>query len=238
MLIKGGIATHFSGRSGDVVFAHNRGGIYARDFTSPTDPETARQLLMRGALASANQEWRDYTPEERTVWDNYAKKVTVNNRFGEARHTTGRSHFVGWFLAFTGATNAEPVAFPTPTRLHSPAPPLLTFVSYTAQVDTTMDIFLQTGFTDPTDDAGALVKIVCYLSPPLAVTRNFWKQEFPDYDSINRVAGAPGNVNLQMSSSAGWDPAGGEKAFIKFRYIRDDGRLSAFVYDNGITDPP
>jgi len=235
MLIKGGLITGLSGRSGAVVYAHGRGGTYSRDFVTPTNPDTARQQLIRGALTGANQEWRDYSSEERSIWDNYAKKVPKNNRFGEKRFATGRAHFIAWYLAFTGATGAEPVTFPTPTRLHSPAPPLLTFVSYTAQVDTTMDIFLQTRFTDPTDDAGALVKIVCYLSPPLAATRNFWKQEFPDFGSINRAAGAPGSVNLQMSSSAGWDAAGGERAFIKFRYIRDDGRLSAFVYDNNLT---
>ena len=237
MLIKSGIVTHLSGRSGSQVFAHNRSGQYARDFTSPIDPESARQLLLRGALGSANAEWRDLSQSDRSVWNNYGNSVKVLNRFGDPHNITGRAHFIAWFVAFTAATDAVPISFPVPTHLTLPSSPFLLDAQIAidglgeARWDGTMKQI------DHSTDAGHDQICACYTSGPLDITRNFWKQDFPYHHGHEYVGGVSEIVQFAFDISLGWDIAGDEKCFFKARFIREDGRLSAFSYSNSITEP-
>lgn len=235
MLVQGGIAGLLSGRSGSVVFARNRGGAYARDFTSPTDPGTARQLLLRSALGSANEEWRNLSATDRTVWENYGKTVTKRNRFGESKHVTGRAHFVAWFLAFTGGLDFEPTSFPLPTDLITPARPIIKINQIL--VNAPGNLFIFTSFTqlDPWGDVSPPDQIIFYGSPPLPLVRNFWKQNFPSHDSIGFSSETINPHTANWVITGGWDQAGGQKIFMKFRFIRRDGRISSFTYADGIS---
>lgn len=236
-LAQGGIVGALSGRLGDVVYAHSRDGLVVRQFTQPTDPGTARQVLMRDALQSANTEWASLSLSDRSVWMNYGNVVKVANRFGVRRLITGREHFIGWFLAVTGATDAEPDVMTTPRLLTTPATPLGNSVDV-AITEAGQAFFNPASKTlDPWPEPPNVDLFVGYLSPPLPLTRNFWKQSFPAHTSNTYVNDSIKIVQTWGLTSFGWDPAGGERAFWKLRFIRNDGRLSPWVYGFTLTEP-
>ncbi len=95
-LIKfGGGVVQMAGSIAGNVFARNRYGNYARARTKPVNPNSARQVVIRAAIAYLTQHWNGtLTPAERTAWNSYAAAVTMKNRLGENINLTGFNHFI------------------------------------------------------------------------------------------------------------------------------------------------
>lgn len=104
MLFRGLLATQLSGALDGLIAAHNSGGPYFRNRTTPTDPNTSRQIYMRTALNAAYLNWLDLSPELRAVWEAYARSIERVNRIGAKRHNSGWNEFV---RAFTYRRYAE-----------------------------------------------------------------------------------------------------------------------------------
>lgn len=235
-VILGSVVGTISGRLGDVVYARTRDGLIARVFTPPTDPSTARQVLMRDAMQNVNTEWNDFSSKDRQTWENYGKTVTTTDRFGISRHRSGRDHFIAWFLAFTAATGAEPVTMVTPSSLIAPAGVTRNEVFFPVEDDGTMDYDAGIETAAGTQWPAGTNYCVSYVSPELPVTRNFWKQSFP-FNGFTSFAGAPSDpLPLFFSMGGGFDPDGGKRFFHKTRFITEDGRLSPFFYNFNLSN--
>ena len=104
MLYRGLLATQLSGAIDGLIASHNSGGAYFRNRTTPTNPNTSRQIYMRGALNAAYANWLDLSPELRGQWEAYARSVERTNRIGSKRHNSGWNEFV---RAFTYRLYAE-----------------------------------------------------------------------------------------------------------------------------------
>lgn len=234
-VILGSVIGTISGRLDDVVYARTRDGLIARVFTPPTDPGSTRQLLMRDAMQSVNTEWANLSATDRVTWENYGKTVTSKDRFGAPRHRSGRDHFIAWFLAFTGATNAEPVTMVVPASLLTPTTVLRNQVAFYVDVGGNMNYDGSVEWTAGASWPSGTNYCVSYISPELPLTRNFWKQSFPSFGYIS-FAGAPANpIPLFFSMGGGFDPAAGKRLFHKTRFITADGRLSPFFYHSNIS---
>ena len=55
--------TNISGKSGGSVFAHNKNGNYVRRLGIATQPQTAKQTLVRGVFGLFSRMWSDLTQE-------------------------------------------------------------------------------------------------------------------------------------------------------------------------------
>jgi hypothetical protein len=188
-------------------------------------------------MSSASDTWALSISTFRSTWDVYGKSVTVTNRLGDPRHITGRAHFIAWFLAYTGAHNAEPVAFPVPASLSIPATPLITNLTAEIAGDTSLAWLGDHSQIDPWGDPDPEDRLSTYTSPPLADTRNFWKQYWAGYGSDDFPSNNDTPTPFIIGGGNGFDVAGGEAAFVKLHYIRRDCRLSPFVYYRVITVP-
>lgn len=83
------------GSIGGQVHSRNRFGGYVRARTTPVNPSTQRQSVVRAVVASLAQHWgTDLTLEQRAGWDVYAAGTTWINKLGATIALTGFNHFV------------------------------------------------------------------------------------------------------------------------------------------------
>ena len=77
------------------VFSRNAGGNYIRAKTTPINPNSARQQLVRNAINALVARWNNIlTGVQRTAWNLYASNVTVLNRLGESTNLSGFNHYI------------------------------------------------------------------------------------------------------------------------------------------------
>ena len=95
MLFKSGIITQGSGSFGGLTASHNRGGMYFRARTIPTNPNTAFQVVVRVATANLVNLWQSIlTQAQRDEWEVYAANVAFINRLGDPTFLSGLNQYV------------------------------------------------------------------------------------------------------------------------------------------------
>ena len=94
-----GTAGIFSGKLGGLIFSHNKGGRYVRVMGIPTNPNSARQQEVRGALATQSAAWEGLTDAERSTWETWAQNNPLTDPLGQVvRPVAVRVHFVHDFF--------------------------------------------------------------------------------------------------------------------------------------------
>lgn len=91
----GGGIIQMSGSIAGDTFARNRYGNYVRARTKPTNPNTARQVAIRTAIAFLTDRWsHTLDADQRAAWNLYGDNVNMTNRLGEVIHLTGFNHYI------------------------------------------------------------------------------------------------------------------------------------------------
>ena len=116
MKFKSQIFTQVSGSIGGITFFQGRSGMTARARAIPTDPNTAQQIVVRGALAALATRWGSVlTAAQRAAWDVYAANVSMVNPLGDQINLSGINQYVrsNTELHVAGATlvDAAPTVF-------------------------------------------------------------------------------------------------------------------------------
>jgi hypothetical protein len=94
-LFKPGIAVAaVSGSIGGTVFSHNRGGMYIRNRSIPTNPQTEKQIAIRTILSQQSALWRSASPSQQAAWTSWAAQHPVTNALGEKTTLSGQMAFV------------------------------------------------------------------------------------------------------------------------------------------------
>jgi len=94
-LFKSQVLTQASGSVGGLTYSHNRGGMYMRARTVPTNPNTPAQQLVRQILADLTNTWQSVLSQaQRDAWNVYASMVTMFNRLGDEITLSGQQHYV------------------------------------------------------------------------------------------------------------------------------------------------
>lgn len=95
LIMPGPLVGDLSGAVGGVVFARGRGGLTARNRTTPLNPQSVRQSEIRQSLATVTNRWTTVlTEEQREAWTIYADNVPVQNRLGQQRHLSGQQMYI------------------------------------------------------------------------------------------------------------------------------------------------
>lgn len=157
MKFKSQVYTQASGSIGGIVYSHNRGGMYTRGRSIPTNPNTTRQALARAAMNAAVQAWNALTDAQRAGWDNYAQNTPVTNKLGDSIILSGQNQFIrsNAYRIRAGATQVATA----PTVYNTGEPPTeitdISFATPTVNVDFELavatsddgDVALQLGFS-------------------------------------------------------------------------------------------
>lgn len=93
-LVRSASLTSISGSIGGMTFARNRGGLYVRNRSGTTNPNSPRQQTVRTSLANLATQWSALTPTRQQGWIQYASVVSVTNRLGEATKLSGQQQFL------------------------------------------------------------------------------------------------------------------------------------------------
>lgn len=89
----GMMMTDASGKLGGQVFSKNRGGSYVRTKVTPTNPQSAAQMSIRGIFASISSRWSSLTEAQRNSFNGFVSAYARTDIFGDLRNPSGKSLF-------------------------------------------------------------------------------------------------------------------------------------------------
>ncbi len=222
MKFKSPIFSQASGSLAGTVFSHNRGGMYVRARSIPTNPNTPFQQALRGFMTQLATAWSStLTPGQRAAWELYAANVPLIDRLGEPRTVTGLNMYTRSNVPRLQAGLARLDNAPTIFDLGSFTEPTIDAIDVNAN---TADIGFTAGDDWVSEDGAALL---VYISRPQSQSINYFKGPY-------RFAGAvlgnsttpptsPQTINLPFPAVAG------QRLFFAFNVTRADGRLSTRV---------
>lgn len=216
----GGGITEMRGSIAGNVYSRNRYGAYARARTVPVNPNTARQVAIRAAIAFLTDRWANtLTAVQRTAWNLYASNVVMTNKLGESINLTGFNHYIRSNVVAKNFSltivDAGPVVFELPAQ-----DPLYSFTisEATQQISTTYDDGM-----DWADETGA--NLLLSAGQPQNPQRNFFAGPWRLYGQVAGATGAPPAPPHGGASPFG--VAEGQHVWCYARIRRADGRLSA-----------
>lgn len=228
MLIKSGTITQGSGSLGGMTMAHNRGGLYLRARTLPTDPNSPRQQIARAAFTNTVQRWPTLDEGQRVAWSMWAANTPFVNALGDPIVLTGQQAYVYANQIRTQVTNA---GLGTLTPVDDGPTIYSTGAAVTSVVDALTDgteFDLTVNFTIGASPAG---NSILFVGRPQNISRKFFKGPY-QLAAIAPFGDGDPNVNftVDMTTPSSWSAsftvAAGDNLPIKIVNSFNDGRLS------------
>ena len=218
MKFKSALLTEASGSIGGIVFSHNKGGLYCRARTIPTNPASSFQAAVRQYMNQYANRWVDkLTPAQRRDWKAYAANVTIPNVLGAQIHIGPNAHYIRCAVArkMLGLTALDdaPTAFD---------------LGWFSAVSIVVSAATQTASLtfEPTDEWASEVggAMGVYLSRAVSPAIDFFKGP---YRYAGKVVGATPTPPTSPASIPMPFPVNvGQQVFAKVSVTRLDGRLS------------
>lgn len=219
-LFKSGVISSASGSAGGYTYSHNKGGMYIRNRSIPTNPGSAYQMVVRNAVTTLTAKWQELlTPTQRDAWKVYADQVLLPNPFGDQRAVPALSHYIRCNVPRlqTGLPRVDnaPVVFnlgdaTTPTYATLTPPTAATFT-----FDNTDDWANE-------DDAAMLF----YISPPRPQSVNYFKGPYRYADKTDGDAVTPPTSPNAIVTPFIYSASAPQRSFAQVRVSRADGRLT------------
>lgn len=219
MKFKSQVYTEASGSVGGLTYSHNRGGMYTRGRTIPTNPNSPQQQAVRGFVATLTSTWLNVlTAAERTQWDAYAAQVPLLDRLGEPRNVGGLAMYVRSNVPRlqAGLARVDPGAFPFNLGEFT-NPSFGNCLAATDVFDVTFD-----NSDDWANENGAAMTVLA--SRPQNPSINYFKGP---YRYAGLIAGdaitpptSPATITLPFGVEIG------QRIFVMIRVTRVDGRLA------------
>lgn len=95
MKFKSPVYSQVSGSVGGLTYAHAASTMYARARSLPTNPNTTRQVGIRGAVTALSARWNQVlTQAERDGWIAYANASPVTNKLGDPLTLSGQQMYI------------------------------------------------------------------------------------------------------------------------------------------------
>lgn len=201
------------------VFSRNKGGNYVRAKTTPINPNTALQQVVRAAMAFLTERWSSIlTAGQRTAWNLYGASVQVTNRLGESVNISGFNHYIRSNMIRKQKNAAiiddGPIVFEIPEQ----DPTMSIAVSEaTQQITITYDDAM-----DWADEDGGF--LISFQGSPQNGQRTFFGGPWRWFDTVAGVNGLP--PASPKVGAAQFAVSEGQRQWIYARILRADGRIS------------
>ena len=235
MLVLPILGSTYSGSIRGITAASNRGGLYFRGRTVPSNPQSPLQNALRSAVAVATGEWSQSLDDiERDSWNQYADQIDWSNAIGQSTRLSGQNMYVRSRSQALYAANlggGAPVFAPSaaPTEIALGVPPAITGTSLTVTAGPPVSAQFDMS-VDNSADYPVGVILLFYLSGAIPSGRR--SPTTPtNFVAHAAVTAAP---SIELIDSA-WnnrypDPVAGQKYRGYSRALYSDGRLSGRSY--------
>lgn len=218
-LIESHVLSRISGAMKGTVFSHNQGGAYMRGRTTPTNPNTEPQQVMRSIMSTLNDAWtNELTNAQRAGWETYAFNTPMLNRMGALTKRSGQNMFIRSNAARLQALLDRVDVAPTVFDLGTLSP--VGAIIADASADTLSIAWSGLDDWSTEDDSALLV----YQSRPQNGTKRFFKGP---YQLANAIAGNNAVSPVPPTVFASLFPLEeGQRVFLKLNVTRADGRYT------------
>jgi hypothetical protein len=208
-----------SGKVGEEVYAHNRGGQYVRAFTPPTDPNSPQQQSVRLFLTQLSAIWANlYGGPAWDSWKTYAQNVPLRRPGGRTIYITGRNHYIRSNVPRLIHSLARVDNAPTVFNLGKTDLNAIRVVTASANSANIHYASLDPWRFEP----GAALLIQVSRPQPLSV--NFFRGPYRTWASVKGKTGLPNP--LPALRALPFNYTLGVRGFWRARVTRADGRLS------------
>jgi len=219
----GGGVLDMRGSIGGQVHARNRYGNYVRARTTPVNPQSQAQNLVRTIIQTLSRAWSgDLTQLQRDAWEVYAAAITRVNKLGAQVKLTGFNHFIrsNAFILQNGGSRVD--AGPVSLTLPGADP------TFAAEIDVAGQEIAVT-FDDSlawANEVGGHMGI--YMSLPRSSATNFIAGPYRLAGTIDGAVSPPSSPDAIAVPF----PVGlGQQVKVKARIVESDGRLSDPFFD-------
>jgi len=219
LALYGGGIIGMSGSIAGNTHSHNRYGNYIRAKTKPTNPNTARQQVVKSAVAFLADRWANtLTAVQRTAWNLYGSSVARKNKLGADIYLTGYNHYMRSNVIRKQIVATIIDDAPTVFEIPGQDPTLTVTTSETTQL-------ISCGYDalmDWADENGAY--LIFFQGQPQNPQRNFFGGPWRICGIVPGVNGAP--PASPKLNAAVFAVAELQHQWIYARIARADGRIS------------
>ena len=117
----GSLITDGRGKQGGSVYSRNKGGAYARNKVTGTNPKTASQTTVRNRLSTFSQGWRALTDAQRAEWIAASGNFPYTNQFNNTYYLSGNQLYIALNTTLQNAGASTLTSPPTPGAVTAPA---------------------------------------------------------------------------------------------------------------------
>lgn len=201
------------------TYSRNHYGAYVRARTTPINPNTERQVLVRASVAFCAAFWANtLTAVQRAAWDLYGSSVAMIDKLGASMYLTGYNHFMRSNVIFKMVGGTPIAAGPTIFEIPAHDPTFSVTTSEAAQqlsfgFDVTMEWAVETG--------GILY---LFQGKPQNAQRNFFGGPWRHVGNVGGID--PGGPVSPALFTVDFAVAEGQRQWVYARIQRADGRLS------------
>ena len=89
----GAIVVDGRGKIGGHVASKNRAGAYLRTKVTPVNPQSSKQINVRGTFAGLSQAWRGLSVAQRASWNSSVASFAKTDIFGDLKNPSGFNLF-------------------------------------------------------------------------------------------------------------------------------------------------
>jgi hypothetical protein len=213
-IFKSQVLTQASGSVGGLTYTRTASGMTLRARSMPVNPSTARQQVVRDAVASLSTRWSTtLTENRREQWSLYAKNVGVKNALGDTIHLSGISMFVRCNTPRVQAGLTPVDDGPAIFQLGDPP----------TELEITQAATTPFAVTASWVHSGVPGTLLMYVSQAKSPSINFFKGPYQFNGSDDA-----GEGGLELVPNPTW--VQGQKIFARARISYADGRLSSSAY--------
>ena len=215
----GGGILDMRGSIGGQTHAKNRSGPYIRARTTPVNPRSVRQNVIRAIIQLLAQAWSNIlTQAQRDGWEIYADNIVRTNKLGAQIKLTGFNHYIRSNSPILQALDLRVDAAPTILTLPPGDPQMVGTVDEAGQQ-------ISVAFDDTLDwvdqDDGHMF---LYMSQPKTIGTNFIGGPFRFAGAIDGDSTTPPTSPTVISTP--FVVAENQVIVVRARISEEDGRLS------------
>jgi hypothetical protein len=220
----GAIVVAMSGKLGGHVFATNKGGAYMRTKTTPNNPQTSFQTVVRNIFATLSSAWSGLTAGQRLSWNTAVEAYKRTDIFGDLKVPSGKALHQrlnqNLVLKLQAALTNAPLPAPVLTAQ------LLSIVFDTVSVcDLTFD------------DTPVSGDVLVYATPPVSLGTSFVKNKLRYIATTAAITVDVLGVYADYDTRLG-APVVGEKIFFGIRFMNANGEVSPIQIKEVIVTVP